>query len=289
MILIKKLAFAPLIFISFLLLLYFFNPLLKSIDLIFSLDLSTFYQLIILSLLILLTSLSFVLFATLASDWKIVLPIIFLSAAFCFLFIEMRLAIILTVVIVISMILTLVNLEGKLKSYLTFDPNSLFSPSIKQLAGFLILGLSLIYYLSISSLIQQQGFQIPDSLIDTALKFTPQPNLPATQLPQIPPEQLELLKKNPEALRQYSIDPKMLDSDNLLKQTVKDQLQNLIKPYQAFIPALLAVLLFFTLQSFTAVLSVLLSPLLWLIFLILQKSDFIHFETEMREVKKMVV
>lgn len=319
MFLIKKLAFAPLFLISFLLLLYFFNPFLKSVDLIFSLDLNTFYQLIILSSLILLTSLFFVLFTSLALDWKVVLPVVILSAAAPFLFIEIRLAIILAVAVFISMVLTLVSLEGKLKSYLTFDAGALFSPSVKQLAGFLILGLSLIYYLSINSLIQQQGFQIPDSLIDTALKFTPQPNLPVqgfkydrrlvAQLPQITSEQLELLKKNPEVLKQYNIDPKMLENitpqtpsktnkspaasslnmNDLLKQTVKDQVQTIIKPYQSFIPPLLAALFFFTLHSLLSLASVFLNPLLWLIFKILEKSGFIHFETEMREAKKLVV
>lgn len=77
--------------------------------------------------------------------------------------------------------------------------------------------------------------------------------------------------------------------DNFLKQTVKDQVQNIIKPYQDFIPAILAVLLFFTLQSFIAVLSVILPPLLWLVFFILEKTNFIHYEIEMREAKKLVI
>lgn len=310
---IKKLTFAPLLLINFILLLYFFNPFLKSTNLIFSLELNTFIQLITVSLLVLFSSLIFVLIGSFSSNLKIIIPIIILVSALPFALIETKLAIILAAIIFISLLLTFVGLETKLKTYLTFSAANLLSPSIRQLSGWLILGLSLIYYLSVNSVIQQQGFQIPDSLIDTALKFTPQTALPPVQgfkydnrliaqLPQLTPDQLELFKKNPQLLKQYGIDPKDLDNINpssnatspanmndFLKQTVKDQLQSLIKPYQDFIPAILAVLLFFTLQSFIAVLSIFLSPLLWLIFFILEKSNFIHYEIEMREAKKLVV
>lgn len=322
MILIKKLAFTPLLVISFLILLYFFNPILKSINLIFSLDLSTLYQLITLSILILISSLIFVLISSLTADLKLIIPVIILVSALPFVLIETKLAIILAAIVFISLLLTFVSLETKLKGYLTFNATDLLSPSIKQLAGLLIFGLCLIYYLSINNVIGQQGFQIPDSLIDAALKFSPQATLPVqgfkydkrlvAQLPQLTPEQLELLKKNPQLLKQYGIDPKTLDNISLptpaktiqlsttssntpanmndfLKQTVKDQVQGLIKPYQDFIPAVLALLLFFTLQSLLAVLSLFLTPLIWLIFFILEKTNYIHYEIEMREAKKMVV
>ncbi len=317
MTLIKKLAFTPLLIISLLLLLYIFNPVLKSIDLIFSFDLGTFYQLITLSALILFSSLIFVLITSLASDLKIIIPIIILASALPFVLIETKLAIILAAIVFISLLLTYVSLESKLKSYLTFNAASLLSPSVKQLSSLLILGFCLIYYLSMNNIIQQQGFQIPDSLIDAALKFSPQVNMSVqgfkydkrliAQLPQLTQDQLELLKKNPELLKQYGVDPKMLDNISLpipsnitkpssatdmnsfLKQAVKDQIQSLIKPYQDFIPAVLAVMLFFTLQSFIAVLSVFLTPIIWLIFFILEKTNFIHYEIEMREAKKLVV
>ncbi len=103
---------------------------------------------------------------------------------------------------------------------------------------------------------------MPDSLIDTALKMTP------VNVPQAP--------NNP------------IGTD-LIKQTVKDQVQGFIKPYLNFIPAILAVLLFLTLQSLTSILNLLIYPLLWLTFLILEKTGFTKFEVEMRQVKKLVV
>lgn len=103
-------------------------------------------------------------------------------------------------------------------------------------------------------MVQEQGFQIPDSLIDASLKLTDQGQI-----------------------------------DSLVKEALKDQIQNLIKPYLGLIPAVVAALLFFTLQALTSLVSLLIYPLLWLIFLILEKIGFVKFTTEMREVKKMVV
>lgn len=319
MMVVKKLVFAPLFLISLIWLFYQFTPFIKSADLIFSFSLETLLTLILICLSVLLTGLFFVIFTALAQDWKIVIPIILLSSLAPFIFLPQALALVSTVTILASLIISFMVLEGKMKSYLTFAPTALLAPSIKQLTGFLIIGLSLVYYLSINGEIQKNGFQIPDSLIDTALKFAPQTpqnfqgfkydKRTVAQLPQITPEQLELLKKNPDLLKQYNIDPKMLDSlsgnstststskspantnnlNDVIKKTIKDQVQNMLKPYQQFIPPILALLFFFTLQSFEAILSIFLSPVIWLIFIVLEKTKFITFTTEMREVKKMVV
>ena len=146
-----------------------------------------------------------------------------------------------------------------MKTYLTFQPGAILGPSIRYLCSFLILAISITYFLSVNKLIQENGFQIPDSLIDAILKFTPQTSLP-----------IDL-------------------TNNLIQQTVKDQLQNFLKPYLGFVPAVLAILLFFTLQSLTSLINLLIYPLLWITFLILEKSGFISFTTEMRPVKKMVI
>lgn len=109
-------------------------------------------------------------------------------------------------------------------------------------------------------MVAQKDFQIPDSLIDTSLKLT-----------------------QPESNSQISL------VQDTVKQAVKDQLQNLIKPYQSFIPAVLAILLFFTLQGLTSLINLLIYPLLWLTFYILEKVGFITFTVEQRPIKKLVV
>ncbi|MDD5147568.1 MAG: hypothetical protein PHV63_03440 [Candidatus Daviesbacteria bacterium] len=304
----KKLIFAPLFLISFLTLIYLTTPLFRSYDFIFSLSLNTLITLIYISVLISFSSLLFILLATIAEDWRISLSAAIIGSATTFVFMDPAFAVIFAVAIFISFLLSNLSLDVALKSYLNFQPSNLLGPSIRYLSGLLILTICIVYFFSTSKIIAQQGFQIPDTLIDTALKLTPLPQstnqTEQTNLSQLSPEQLDLLKKNPELLRQSGLDPKILESltnpkkitqpqasltNDLIKQTVKDQIQNFIKPYTNFIPAGLAVLLFFTLQFFTSILNLLIYPLLWLTFFILEKTGFIKFEVEQRTVRKMVI
>lgn len=309
MILLKKLILAPLFLIIFALFVYQLGPFLKSYDLIFSLSINTFLSLVVLSFFISASCLLFVLFATLARDWKITLPIALMSALIPMLFMDPALGLVFAVAIFISFLLTYLSLDASLKSYLTFKPEALLGPPIRHLAGLLILGFCLIYFFSTSKMIAEKGFQIPDSLIETALKMTPldlaaEQNSPTTQLPAISQEQIDLLKQNPELLRQSGLDPSILDALNqpqpkadppqnltqdLIKQTVKDQIQTFIKPYINFVPAGLAILLFLTLQSLVSLINLLIYPLLWITFAILEKTGFVKFEVEQRPVKKLVI
>lgn len=259
MVILKKLIFAPISLIIFGLLIYSLAPIVKSYDFIFSLSINTLINLIAISFLLTLSSLLFVLFASLAEDFKIVLPVSSLLALISMLFLDLALGLVFAVAIFVSLLLTYLSLDHALKSYINFQPEALLGPSIRRLLRLFILSFCLVYFLSINKVIAQNGFQIPDSLIDTVLKMTPQPEAPSDLM------------------------------NNLIKQTVNDQVQNLIKPYLSFIPAILALLLFFTLQSLTSILNLLIFPLLWIIFFILEKSGFIKFEIEMRLVKKMVV
>lgn len=278
----KKLFFAPFFLLAFVFSIYQLNPLLASYDFIFSLSFEILISLVIISALILSSASLFVLSATIASNWKISLPVGIIASAVPLIFIPSSLALIFAVAVLVSFLLTSLNLDSTLKSYLTFKPFALLGPSIRHLSTLLILSFCLIYFLSASKAVAQNGFQIPDSLIDTALKMTPLPS-EQTQLPNISPDQIsklpadavEMLKKNP--------------ANDLIKKTVKDQVQNFIKPYMSFIPALLAVLLFLTFQSLVSLLNLFIYPLLWIIFLILEKTGFVKFELEQRPVKKLVV
>ncbi len=297
MLLVKKLIFALFFLIVFSIVIFQLNPLLKSYDFIFSLSWDSAIQLFVLTGFILLSSLLFVIFASLAYDWKIVLPVGLLASLIPMAMIGPSLGLILSVGVLVSLFLTYLGVENTLKTYLNFAPTTLFGPSIRLLSSFLILVISLTYFLSINSVLQKESFQIPDSLIDQALKLTPLPKETSqpqqqTAQPQITQEQINLLKQNPDLLKQYGLDPAKAPQNLLndtLKQTIKDQLQNIIKPYLGIIPAVLAVLLFFILQSLTSILNLLIYPLLWVIFYILEKSGYIKFSEEMRPVKKMVI
>lgn len=308
----KKLTLAPFFLIVFSILTFQLNPFLKSYDFIFSLSWVSLIQLVTLTFLIIISSFLFVLFASLAVDWKIVLPVSLTASLLPLVLINLSLGLILSVGILSALLLIYLSVENTLKNYLTFEPNNLFGPPIRHLSSLLILVISLTYFLSISQAIQKTSFEIPDSLIDTSLKLIPQPksgkqeSKPKQALPAIPPDQIELLKQNPDLLKQYGLDPSVLDAlgnpekdqiqkppEDLLtatvKQTIKDQLQNIIKPYQSVIPTVLAVLLFFILLSFTSILNLLIYPLLWITFYILEKTGFIKFVIEQRPVKKMVI
>lgn len=307
MTLVKKLIFAPLFLIALTFLLYQLNPLLRSYDFIFAFSASTIIQLIILAALIFLTSLFFVLFASLAYDWKLILPTGILASILPMFFLKQPIGLILSVGALATLILTYLALENTLKTYLNFKPNSLFGPHIRRLSTFLILVISLTYFLSISKTVQETGFQIPDSLLERALKITA-PSQESSQQPSSQPslskDQIELLKQNPDLLKQYGLDPEILDSlsqpqqrskapadlaQDTLKQAVKGQLDTIIKPYLAIIPGVLTILFFFILQSLVALLNLLIYPLLWGIFYILEKTGFVKFTVEQRPVKKIVI
>ncbi len=277
MVMLKKLVFAPAFLIVFGLLIYRLLPTIKSYDFIFSLSLSTLIGLANISLLILLSSLLFIVLATIAQDWRISIPVAVAGSAIPFLFVDSSLAVIFATGIFLSFLLSNLNIDVTLKSYLNFQPSNLLGPPVKHLSGLLILAICIVYFFSASKMIAQNGFQIPDSLIDTTL------NLSTSSLPNIQTEQANLPEQA--GLPQS---PANLATDSL-KQIVKDQIQNFIKPYTSFIPAGLAVLLFFTLQFFTSIINIFISPLLWLTFLILEKVGFIKFEVEQRTVRKMVV
>ncbi len=250
----------------------------------------------------------FILLSTIAQDWKISIPFAIIGSLVPFIFTDISLAVVFAIGIFLSFLLSNLSLDVALKSYLNFQPSSLLGPPIRHLSGLLILAICIVYFLSSNQIIAQNGFQIPDSLIDTAIKLAPLPEVNTqteqVNLSRMTTEQIDLLKKNPDLLKQSGLDPKMLDSltnpqkiiqapanliQDTIKQTVKDQIQNFIKPYMNFIPAGLTILLFLTLQSLVSMINLLIYPLLWLIFLILEKTGFVKFETEQRLIKKMVV
>lgn len=255
----KKLTFAPIFLITFSILLFLVSPIFKSYDLIFSFSVETFVQILTICILLSLSCFLFVIFATL-SDMKITLVVGILASFIPLLFLDMGLGLVFSVGIILSLILTYLNLQNTLKSYLSFTPNAIFGPSIRQLSGLLILSICITFFFSVNKMIAKNGFQIPDSLIDASLSFSPI----------------------------GSDTPKSLTQD-LIKQAVKDQFENLIKPYMSLIPPILALLLFFTFQSITALINLLIYPLLWLTFYILEKTQFITFTTEQRPVKKLIV
>ncbi len=302
---IKKLLFALPFLLSLAALYSYLSIFLDNIYLIFSLSLDVLLQFIIFLVLTLLTSLFFVILSALAQDPKLVLPAALLGSLLSFLFIPSPFNLVVLLGFLISFTLVFFTLSKKLASYIDFKVSELLIPSIKTLSVFLLLIFSIVFYLNSDVVLKKEGFQIPDSVIDPIISMSlnnltegvETPVQKAT--PQIPPEQLALLKQNPALLKQYGLDPSVLDElspqtsqnpqSSLLKNEVKRQINTLIQPQIQFLPVILTALFFLTLKFGLSVLSIILSPLIWFIFWILDKTGFTTYTKEMREVKKLVV
>lgn len=244
----------------------------------------------------------FVIFSTFSSDLKIAAPVFVLASLTPLLLLNPPSSI-LSSGFLLSLLLSFFLLEKKLATYLTFQPASLLAPSAKLLISLIILFTSFIFYLGSSAQIQKNGFTLPPSLVDFSLQFVekqmPQGLEEQQTLPQISPEQIKMLKQNPSLLKQYGLDPTILDqienpktivsSKELIKPMIEQQIQGFIKPYITYLPLILAAVFFLTLQSLASLISILLSPLLWFTFWILEKIGFTQFEVEQREVKKLVI
>lgn len=280
-----------------------------------------------LAIFILGFSLSYSLFVTFTQSFKYILPFSLLISPAPFLFFSLNISLILMIGFLIISILAFLNFQTNLKTYINFKPVEILNSPIRILNTLIVLLLSFAFYFHTNYIIQTEGFKLPEPLIDWAIDLSLKQNNPPVlgerylaQIPSLTPEQLEVLKQNPQILESYGLNPDDLDqyvknmpsnqqaSPNQnavtlnpssimpqanLKDVIKAQISNsldaAIKPYLFAIPIILA----FMLYSFTSLilwlLSFLISPILILIFYILEKSDFIKFETEMREVKKIVI
>ncbi len=256
----KKLIFALPFFLSFTLFCIQISPFLQNPNNILSLDLEILKQIIFLIFSLLLTNFFFATFATLANDWKYVAPVSFLVSLTSMAFLPGKISIILVAGSFLAFTIAFFFLSRKLSTYLTFQTSSTVVPTIKQTATLLIFVLTVAFYIQSSAEIQAKGFQLPSSLIDTALKFIPAQNLeaPGVELSQIKP-------------------------------MIESQFQAMIKPVQNFIPAILAVLFYFSLSAISSLFSMLLPFFTWFLFWILEKAEFVRFEVEQREVKKLII
>ncbi len=125
---IKKICLAPIFLLLLSLTIYLFNPYLLSIDKLFVLNTSSLIEILLLSFLILSSALSFILFSTLAADWKMVFPVAVMAAIIPFIFTNPKIGIILGTLIFASLVLINLSLENTLKTYTDFKPATLLSP-----------------------------------------------------------------------------------------------------------------------------------------------------------------
>lgn len=242
---------------------------------------------------------------TLSNNWRISVPASALMAIPPLLIFIPPTNYLLTTAVILSYLISFALLSPKLARYLTFKPTELLTPSVKQLVTLILLSVTLVYYQGTKDRIETEGFKLPDSLIETALNLSAPQVSSTPAIPQLSDEQLQLLRQNPALLQQYGIDPKILDqldkptlsgydadydsSGDLIQAAVQSQIDQLVRPYRAYLPLILAGLFFITLNSLASLLSILISPFLWITFLVLEKTGFTKYQTEQRTVKKLVV
>jgi hypothetical protein len=318
---VKKLIFAPLFLISITASIYFYKLILDQYLNVFFGNLGGLYEFSLLAIPLVLASLFYCLFITFTQNFKYAAGLAAITALTPFAFLSFNLSLVIAAGLGFSLIFAYFNLETNLRSYLNFQPSTLLISPIKMLNTFLLLTLAFGFFLNANAIIQRDGFKIPDTLIDWAVNMSlssSQYNFKGDKrylAQSLTPEQIELLKQNPGILKQYGLTPEDLDAlttpkqaapatqqgtitatplpPGNLKEVLKNQINGMVdqmlKPYLFVIPILLA-FMFYSLASLILWLfSFFLSPILALLFYVFEKSGFVKYEKEMREVKKIII
>lgn len=323
---IKKLLFAPFVLIFICLALLKYKLILDKYLEVFFADWGGLLDFGLIAILVTFASLAFCLYVTFTQNFKYALPVILIAAIIPFLFFPTNLAIVIGITFFFSFILGYFNLQTNLKTYINFKPSSLLGGQVRTLSNLLLFSLAIGFYMYSNLIIQTQGFKIPDPLLNWAIdmsltgsgipvkgeKYLAQANLT--------PEQAEQLRQNPGILEYFGLESSDIDQfvqddtlieeepvtpnemavqviptlptanlKDVVKAQVTDALDELAKPYLPIIPFILA-LLFYSMTSLTMlVITLFIPPLIALIFSILEKTGFVKYEKEMREVKKLIV
>ena len=214
----KRLVFAPLFLTAFAVACYQINSLLNSSALIFSLSIDGFIEIVLTVSLLLLSSLLFIIFATLARSWVIIGVISLLAAILPIFFLNSPINYIFGSGALVSFLLINVLLTHTLKTYLSFQPSKIFTSPTKNLARLLVLLIAVCFYIQMNAVIKEKGFQIPDEILDPVISTLSNQMVlgesiaQAPAIPNLTQEQIEMLRNNPDLLKQYGVDPKLFDS-----------------------------------------------------------------------------
>lgn len=318
--LVKKLIFAPFVLIAAFLAIYFYQSILNQYLDVYFKSYGGLFEIGSLVLAIVHISVIFCLYVTFTQSFKYAAILAFVAALIPFIFLSLNLALIIAVLVFLSLILGYFNLQTNLKTYINFQPKTLLNGPIKTLNTLILLSLTVGYFLHTNSIIQTQGFKVPEPLVDWAINTTLQQQGIQVKgekyyvAQAITQEQINLLKANPQILEQYGVNPSDLDSivitpetaknnalkssmpvqptlgiKDLLKSQVSASLDQTIKPYLFAIPILLALIFYGTASLIMWVISIFLPLIIIALFWIFEKIGFVKYEKEMREVKKIVI
>lgn len=309
---VKKLIFALPFLLSIAVFYLQAGAFLKDFSALFSLNVTFLLTLMYFAAIIVLVSYLFVVFANLAGDFKIVIPVILLSGLISFLFTDSPVNYFLGGGLIIALGISFAFILNRIKK----DPanfqvsNNINKPS-GQLSALIIVVVTIALYFMSAANSEQLVQSFIDSVVDFSSNFVQNqqsaqiPELTQSAGPSLTPEQISELKQNPQLLKQFGLDPSVLDQlDSTTKITtitpqnaiaeaakpiITEQITNFIKPYMGIIPFAIAFIFFLNFQFFTSIILFVSSPLTYLLFLILEKIGFIKYEITTRQVKKLVV
>ena len=315
----KKLIFAPIFLILITASIYFYKLILDKYLDVYLGPFAGLYEFSFLAIALFFASLIYCLFVTFTQDIKYALTLALISTLTPFALLSFNLGLVVGFGIFISLIVTYYNLQTNLRSYITFKASTILKGSINLLNTFILITLAFGYYLHTNSIIQTQGFKVPDPIVEWAIDVSLRMQGMSfkgeryTLAQALTPEQLELLKQNPEVLKQFNIEtteleeldankpqtnapknedtvlPPGLSIKEVAKAQINAMLDSLIKPYLFVIPIILAVAFYGLPSLILWILSKFLGLLLTSIFYVFEKSGFVKYEKEMREVKKIVI
>lgn len=335
----KKLLFGFLFLISFTAFHWLFFPLFTTYNWVFGLGQETLILIFSAASLLLLSSICFALLTAFSQDLRLGMPFILLGAGIPLIFSQNVLGIVLAGGFGVVLSLYYFAVSNALRTYITFSPTQLLSPHIKTFNTLLLLIISIGFYLSINSVIKQEGFKVPETLLpDELIEQVIQSQSTGlykgerylAQLPSLTPEQIQLLRQNPELLKQYGVDPSILDqfekpaeeslpastmnksndkpatlpqsspvqvptsaspidTTTLVKNMVFEQINTMAKQYEYLLAPILAVMVWSIFAFANFFLYLLINPLLWILFSVLEKSEFVRFVKSTRVVKRLVV
>jgi uncharacterized protein YneF (UPF0154 family) len=308
---VRKLFFAPFFLFSLVLMLVLTDRLMiDPLGILFGFNAENAWALLYLVGTLLLTSFFYIIFVSLSNDWRIVLPVVIIASLVPpGLYQNITLGFYISAGILTGALIGFFVQQQKMQNYITFSATTLLQPQIKLMNLFLIITLSVGFYFSADAYIKEKGFSIPEPLIEAAISMSGQQDQinemeveEESSIPTLSPELITQLKQNPQLLKQYGVTAAQLDalssaqqknengsSGTLVSTLVKNQVDTIIEPYKAWLAPGLALLFFISLTSLSSFFALLLPPIIGLMFMILEKTNFIHFEKEMREIQKLVV
>ncbi len=219
--------------------------------------------------------LSFSIFVTLAGRWAIIVPVLGIASTTAFITLPLPNSAILALGMLTVSVGIAFLLQRSLQTYLTFNPISLLAPPARRWITSILIVTSVAFWISTNHIVNTAGFTIPDTILDQTLSLLPAPTKSSSI-------------EQPSA-KSDSASAEPAETRGMVRQLVKEQINQLLKPYLPWIPLVLALLFFVTLQSLTSLFAMLLPPLLLSLFWAMEKLGFTSYVVETRQVRKLVV